>query len=177
MTDPETQVEELYRDAGPRILGYLARRCATPEDAADMFSDVVTVAWKRRRDLPAPPDDVLWLFGVAHNLLAADRRRVVRRSQVVLDLAENLRAQQHVPDHAEAVVLTHVIASLPDVDHEVLTLSVWEGLTAVEIGQVLAMPAVSVRSRLHRARARLRAQLAVDGGVANERSKDSPARR
>ncbi|WP_380164710.1 sigma factor-like helix-turn-helix DNA-binding protein [Jannaschia sp. R86511] len=62
-------------------------------------------------------------------------------------------------------------------DREVLTLSLWEGLTAVEIGQVLAMPAVSVRSRLHRAKARRRAQLAVDEGLANERSQDSPARR
>ena len=177
MTDPEAQVEELYRAAGPRILGYLARRSTNPEDAADMFSEVVTVAWRRRRDLPAPPDDLLWLFGVARNVLTADRRRVVRRSQVVLELAQSLHAQQHVPDHAEAVALAHAITSLPDVDREVLTLSVWEGLTAVEIGEVLSMPAVSVRSRLHRARARLRAQLVIDGKVTDERSRDTPARR
>ncbi len=141
-----------------------------------MFSEVVTVAWRRRRDLPAPPDDVLWLFGVARNVLTADRRRVVRRSQVVLELAKNLHAQQHVPDHAEAVALAEAITSLPDVDREVLTLSVWESLTALEIGEVLGMPAVSVRSRLHRARARLRAQLAADEGAADERSSDSSAR-
>lgn len=161
MTTAEAQFEELYRTAGTRVLGFLARRCDTPEDAADMFGEVVIVAWKRRHDLPEPPEDVLWLFGVARLVLMADRRLTARRTQVVDELARQLSLLTQVPDHAEAVALAQTLASLPELDREVLTLSVWEGLSAVEIGEVLAMPAVSVRSRLHRARARLRTQLAA----------------
>lgn len=162
MSTPEAQFEELYRTAGTRILGFLARRCDSPEDAADMFSEVVMVAWKRRRDLPSPPDDVLWLFGVARLVLLADRRMLARRTRTVNELARQLGPWHHEPDHAGAVALAQSLSSLSDMDREVLTLSVWEGLNAVEIGEVLAIPAVSVRSRLHRARVRLRTQLATD---------------
>lgn len=162
MTTPEAQFEALYRTAGTRVLGFLIRRCDSSEDAAEMFGEVLMVAWKRRDDLPSPPDDTLWLFGVARLVLLADRRLSTRRTQVVNELARHLSLLGHEPDHAGVVALTQTLASLPEMDREVLTLSVWEGLNAVEIGEVLAIPAVSVRSRLHRARARLRTQLATD---------------
>ena len=163
MTDRDQQVNDLYEVAGTRVLGYLARRAESPDDAADMFGDVMVVAWRRRHDLPPPPQDVLWLFGVARRVLAGHRRGARRRDQAVTELARALR--RHVPIAGSQHRLSEVreaIDRLSRVDREVLTLSAWEGLTAVEIGIVLGMPAASVRSRLLRARARLRHAL---GGV------------
>jgi len=51
------------------------------------------------------------------------------------------------------------LAVLDEVDREVLTLTAWEGLTPTEIATVLQFAGGHVRTRLHRARARLRAQL------------------
>ena len=45
VTTPEVHFEALYRTAGTRVLGSLTRRCDTNEDAADMFGEVVMVAW------------------------------------------------------------------------------------------------------------------------------------
>jgi RNA polymerase sigma-70 factor (ECF subfamily) len=51
------------------------------------------------------------------------------------------------------------LAQLAPEDREVLRLSAWEELTPVEIATVLGVSQVAVRSRLHRARRRLRAAL------------------
>lgn len=51
------------------------------------------------------------------------------------------------------------MASLADRDQEVLKLTAWDGLNPAEIAIVLRIPAVTVRSRLMRARARLAAAL------------------
>ena len=48
---------------------------------------------------------------------------------------------------------------LSEEDRELLTLSSWEGLSPGELAVVLGVPAVTLRSRLHRARRRLRAEL------------------
>ncbi|HEX5608852.1 MAG TPA: sigma factor-like helix-turn-helix DNA-binding protein [Solirubrobacterales bacterium] len=49
-------------------------------------------------------------------------------------------------------------------DREVLMLAAWEELEPAQIGEVLGLSAVAVRSRLHRARRRLRQELAWAGG-------------
>jgi RNA polymerase sigma-70 factor (ECF subfamily) len=51
------------------------------------------------------------------------------------------------------------LARLDDADRELLALSAWEGLSPSEIAVVLELPAVTLRSRLHRARRRLRTEL------------------
>jgi RNA polymerase sigma-70 factor (ECF subfamily) len=57
------------------------------------------------------------------------------------------------------------LAELPANDREVLVLTAWEQLTPAEIAVVLGVPAATVRTRLHRARNRLRERLAPDAAV------------
>ncbi|MEA2454226.1 MAG: hypothetical protein QOI45_488, partial [Thermoleophilaceae bacterium] len=61
------------------------------------------------------------------------------------------------------------LARLEEEDREILRLTTWEGQTPSEIAAVLGVPGVSVRSRLHRARKRLRAELLQEdpGALAN----------
>ena len=56
--------------------------------------------------------------------------------------------------------------ALPEQDREVLLLANWEGLTPAEIAIVIGVPAATARTRLHRARGRLRAELERTGHVA-----------
>ena len=48
---------------------------------------------------------------------------------------------------------------MPEQDVEVLLLANWEGLSPAEIAVVIGVPAATARTRLHRARGRLRAEL------------------
>lgn len=160
----QQRVENLYRAHGARVLGYLARRVHPTEDAADLLSEVMLVTWRRRHDLPASPEDVPWVFGVARNLLANPRRSSTRRLAATEDLAAHLRLlpRWEGPHREAGMDLRAALARLDDLDREIVTLSVWEQLSSTEIAVVLTMPAATVRSRQARARARPRTSLDDD---------------
>jgi RNA polymerase sigma-70 factor (ECF subfamily) len=163
MTAP---VESLFRDHGPAVLGYLARRVDVPADAADLLSETMLVAWRRQQDVPSPPADRPWLFGVARNVLANHRRSTRRRTAATQALAETLRHPPPSTPSAAALDIRHSLAQLEELDREIVTLSAWEGFTSGEISQIVGIPSSTVRARLARARATLRARLTDTAGVA-----------
>jgi RNA polymerase sigma-70 factor (ECF subfamily) len=80
--------------------------------------------------------------------------------------------EPEVPGHAERVaadvtaqavrpLLDAALAGLPAADRDVLLLVAWEQLSYQEVSRALAIPVGTVRSRLHRARAKVRQ--ALDG--------------
>lgn len=161
----EARRERAFRalfDANHRaILAYALRRTASAQDAADLLGDVVLVAWRRIDDVPEGDAARLWLYGVARNALANHRRGGRRRDHLTERLASAI--EPVVADPSEAVAdrlwVRAALAELGDDDREVLTLAVWEGLAPREIAVVLDLPAATVRTRLHRARARMRTEL------------------
>jgi RNA polymerase sigma-70 factor (ECF subfamily) len=96
---------------------------------------------------------------VARRVLANQRRGTRRRAALGERLAEVL-AEHAAPDPAEelgtAATMRAALAGLAEGDREVLLLAGWEGLTATEIAVVMDVPPATVRTRLHRARGRLR---------------------
>lgn len=66
---------------------------------------------------------------------------------------------QQVTPMSEDDSLTQAIASLPKIEGQVIHLFYLEGLSAQEIGNVLEIPTGTVKSRLFRARARLKQAL------------------
>jgi len=168
--DPETRFRRLFDDAERDLLAYALRRVERPEDAADIVAETFLVAWRRLDDVPPGAAARLWLYGVARRQLANQRRGHARRSQLVDRLRRELPgalalAGTGQDDRAEAV--RGALARLTDEDRELLTLTSWEGLSPGEVATVLELPAVTLRSRLHRARKRLRSELEREGpGVA-----------
>jgi RNA polymerase sigma-70 factor (ECF subfamily) len=65
------------------------------------------------------------------------------------------------------------VAALPEPERDALLLHVWEGLPYDDIATAQGVPVGTVRSRLHRARGRLR-ELAAPGGEEAYESSDSP---
>jgi RNA polymerase sigma-70 factor (ECF subfamily) len=135
------------------MLAYLIRRAAA-EDAADLLAEVYLVAWRRRADLPPGDERRLWLFGVARRVLAAHHRTTAAR----LD-AESVSTEGCAPeksdDHQRAEAVRSALASLSDLDRELVTLTTWEGLSPAEAARAVGITAGTARVRLHRARARL----------------------
>ena len=162
--DAQTRFRRLFDDTERDLLGYAVRRVSRPEDAADVVAETFLVAWRRLDDVPPGAEARLWLYGVARRQLANQRRGQLRRSQ----LADRLRAELPgalaaatggAGEDERAADVRAALARLGDEDRELLRLSSWEGLSPGEIATVLELPAVTLRSRLHRARKRLRAEL------------------
>ncbi|MFN8111071.1 MAG: sigma-70 family RNA polymerase sigma factor [Thermoleophilia bacterium] len=156
-----SDVEDLYRRTAPELLGYLVRRVRVREDAADLLAELYLLAWRRRDALPAPPDDRLWLFGAARRLVLAHHRDEVRRHAAASDLRELLAvapAPQDASDEPDPRV-RRALAALPEPDRELLTLTVWEGLTPAQAAAIAGIRPGAARVRLHRARRRLASAL------------------
>ncbi|MCW2758994.1 MAG: subfamily polymerase sigma-24 subunit [Nocardioidaceae bacterium] len=164
MSDPRAdRFRELYAANVHRITGYALRRVASPEDAADVVAETFLVAWRRTLDLPAGEEARLWLYGVARRVLANHRRGVVRRERLGWKLRDQLGRQIHVDDPADELIETRAVRvameRLGELDREVLRLHVWEQLEPREIAVVLGLRPEAVRTRLSRARVRLRTEL------------------
>jgi RNA polymerase sigma-70 factor (ECF subfamily) len=116
------------------------------------------VAWRRLDEVPVDDSARLYLYGVARRVLANHRRGQLRRDR----LAERLRLElaEVTPDHAGlsdiSAVIRDGLAQLSDSDRELIMLTAWDGLDPREAAVVLGVPARTVRTRLHRARTRLR---------------------
>jgi RNA polymerase sigma-70 factor (ECF subfamily) len=182
-TDHHDRFRELYTRHFEALLAYALRRVSRPEDAADVVADTFLVAWRRRSHLPAGDEAKLWLYGVARNMLANQRRGERRRDRLGEALRERLAASEalrSVPDLAEEVAgqasVREALARLGDLDREVLMLTAWEELEPREIAEVLGINAAAVRTRLSRARARLRQLLGDDHAVAGHVAQGTASR-
>lgn len=156
--DPDqARFEELYSATRVDLLAYLARRCASAEDAADLLAETYLIAWRKLDQLPNGAEARLWLFGVARRLLLKQARR--RRVAVALTerLAGEIRAAHSTSpiDESQHAALRAALAQLAPLDREILTLTAWEGLAPREISAVMHMFTNAIRIRLHRCRTRL----------------------
>ncbi|MGW5265062.1 RNA polymerase sigma factor [Microbispora sp. NPDC004025] len=163
--EPAARFEAVYRETYGRLTAYAARRCDSPQDAADVVAEVYTVAWRRLDDLPEGDEAVLWLYGVARNVVANHRRGEVRRQARSAELDADLAdLYGDSPESGiELAAIGEAFLSLSDDDRELLALVAWEGLGREEIAMALGLSRNAVRIRLHRARRRFSRALAEAG--------------
>ena len=123
------------------------------------------IAFERRHTFDGSRDTARpWLYGIATNLLAKHRRGEARRLRAVARLASQRLAvtdpEGGVDDAIDAAGLwdrvAGVVAALPEPERDALLLHVWEGLSYDDVADALGIPVGTVRSRLNRARRRLR---------------------
>jgi RNA polymerase sigma-70 factor (ECF subfamily) len=152
VSDEQAEFEALFLGTRAPLLAYLTRR-APVEDAADLLAEVYLVAWRRRADLPPGDERRLWLFGVARRVLAEHYRATGVRGD-----AEGAAGEAGLPkarDDRRGEAVRSALASLSDLDRELVTLTTWEGMGPAEAARVVGITAGTARVRLHRARARL----------------------
>jgi RNA polymerase sigma-70 factor, ECF subfamily len=158
---PAERFDALFRAHHAPVLRYLQRRTG-PSEAADLAADVFVVVWRRLEDTPAD-SALLWLYGIAHHVLANHHRGRRRRAHLAAELADSLRRATPADEPTTlSLQVRAALATLPADDREVLTLTVWEELRPAEIATVIGMAPGTVRVRLHRARSRLQAALATN---------------
>lgn len=149
---------------------YAARRLGG-EVADDLVAETFTTAFQQRHRYDpargAGADARPWLFGIATNLVGRHRRAEARRFKAMarvpalVDHDEPLadRAADRVVARAVRRELAAALAALPARHRDVLLLVAWGDLGYEEVAQALGIPVGTVRSRLHRARSKLREAL------------------
>ena len=163
----------LFDRHAPHIHRYLARR-AGRQVADDLVAETFLTAFAKRDRYDLGYSDARpWLYGIATNLVGQHRRDEARQYRI----RQGAVTEPEVPDHADRVaagvtaqatraLLDAALAALSAGDRDVLLLIAWEQLTYQEVSRALAIPAGTVRSRLHRARTKVRQVLAGTGAAA-----------
>ncbi|MCW2913498.1 MAG: sig49 [Actinomycetia bacterium] len=165
LREPE-RFAEIFDRYYPEVHGYVARRLG-PSLADDVTAETFLIAFDRRdrydlaRPLARP-----WLYGIASNLISRHHRAELRQYRALARVGP----EQPVDGPAERAVvridaqstrgrLAAALAEIAPDDRDVLLLVAWAGLNGEEAAHSLGIPAGTVRSRLHRARTKVRAAL------------------
>ncbi|WP_344272836.1 RNA polymerase sigma factor, partial [Actinomadura napierensis] len=143
-----------------------AARRLGDQAADDVVAETFLAAFRRRGryDL-ARPDARPWLYGIAANLIGKHRRSETRMLQAlartgadpVTDAID--RADARVSAAAVSRRLAGALADLPARDRDVLLLVAWADLSYQQVAEALSIPVGTVRSRLNRARRKVREAL------------------
>jgi RNA polymerase sigma factor (sigma-70 family) len=165
--DPES-LALFYRRHVVAVERYAVRRCAQPDDVADLVSATflsvldTAPAFDERRG-PALP----WLLGVAHHLLARSFFESERQDMLAariggqrkVDGEDFARLEEAIDAAKDLKAVEGALAGMSFAEREVIWLTSRDALSTEEAAQVLGVSLATFRVRLHRARRTLRRAL------------------
>jgi RNA polymerase sigma-70 factor (ECF subfamily) len=175
MCDRETaeqRFEALYVAHYRAIAGYVLRR--VPADAADdVIAQVFAVAWRRFGEVPAPPGDRLWLFGVARHTVSDQQRSERRRFHLHARLTQDAATAASRPavpghpagEHPRGEQIRAALDALRPADREALQLVLWDELSHAAAAAVLGCSPNAFEIRYRRARNTVREAVIAMGAV------------
>ncbi|MFI9580479.1 RNA polymerase sigma factor [Streptomyces sp. NPDC052236] len=154
---------QVFDEHAGQVHRHVVRATGSWATAEDVVSLTFFEAWRLRESVRPDGDSVLpWLLGIATNVLRNTRRAARRHSaalsrlriETVPDLADEVTDRMRDADRLTAAVAA--LKRLRPADREVFMLCVWSGLEYAQAAEALGVPIGTIRSRLSRARARLR---------------------
>ena len=157
----------LERYQGP-LLRFSMRMCRNTADAEDVLQESLLAAARGLPEFRGDSSLSSWLYSIARSFCIKQRRGLAakaRRSATVGDDEARVLPDEHdvpeqsVANHELSTAFDTALRELPEDYREVLLLRDVEGLTAPEVAESLSLNVPQVKSRLHRARVALRAQL------------------
>jgi RNA polymerase sigma-70 factor (ECF subfamily) len=185
---PENLTPELvFREYAPRIYNLARRMLGNDADAEDVTQDVLLQVVRKLDTFRGDSQIATWLHRVTVNAALAHRQKRANRQkreggEVTDDLDQvgptwsgaavkrwNVSPDEPVLAAEQAELIDKAIGQLPEPFRDVYVLADVEGLPNAEIAEILGLSVAAVKSRLHRARLRMRDALAphFEGEVAS----------
>lgn len=172
--DRKVAFERLVRPHLDRLYRLAWRLAGSKAEAEDLFQELLVKTYGRLDDLAGIDDPGSWLARVMYNLFIDERRRFQRRRLHTVEegamagdgLAGLPGGEDPVRDHErheKILALDAALAELSDEHRIIVLLHDTEGYKLNEIQGLTGLPLGTVKSRLHRARARLREILVREG--------------
>lgn len=165
--DPDA-FEAFYREHVDAVERFVMRRVDDPYLVADLTAEVflaaIDSAHTFRPDRGTPTG---WLYGVAQNVVSAERRRRARELQANRRIAgrrllgpdDVARLEERIDAEARVRALSAAMDRLTAAERAVLELVALDGLSVKDAALALGIGPVTARVRLHRARRLIRDQL------------------
>ena len=151
--------EQLWETFSAPLLEFIRRRMADPHSAEDILQDVFLKIHARIDTLHQQDRVAAWIYQIARNAIA-DYYRAQRPTS---DLPETLVAPDDPTDGDVVRDLLPCVAAmvdaLPSPYREALRLTEYEGLSQKELSDRLGISLSGAKSRVQRARAKLKEQL------------------
>ncbi|MBL1288305.1 RNA polymerase sigma factor [Streptomyces sp. NPDC057067] len=170
----------LYEEYARAVYNHAYRLTGDWWTAEEVLSETFLAAWRTRQAIEPEGDSLRpWLLGIATNKARNANRGRGRRlaflarrpaPEPVADIADATAGR--VDDARRLAAVQRALGGLRRQEREVLVLCVWSGLDYAEAAEALGVPVGTVRSRLSRARTRLRRLTDDELG----RAPDGPAR-
>lgn len=182
MRSPATRARDFLALVEPLrdVLYRHARRAAAREDdAADLVQEAVLVAWREFERFEPGTNFRAWIFRILVQITMRHNRRCGRRREVTLAtddepidadplaMLEREEAWQMLLGDAERLMeviddrLARALRALDDTARQCLLLRLHAGFSYREIASILGVPLGTAMSHVHRARLRLREELAA----------------
>jgi len=140
----------LYRRWHPRLFRLACRLTGNTEDARDVLQDAALTIARDLHKLRDPSKFSAWAYTIVRRRTADYIHKAVRQRDLsqetvdVVDVAE------------EALSLKQALSQLSETDHLMLVLFYQDGFRGIEIAAALGIPLGTVKSRLFKARDRLK---------------------
>lgn len=179
-TDNNLAFERLVRPHFERLYRLAWRLAGSKAEAEDLFQELLIKAYAKIDDLASIEQPGPWLCRVMYNLFIDERRRFARTRMHTVDEGQLAGdGIEGLPGNADSGAdpvtnnqrreqiqsLDKALAQLSDEHRMVVLLHDTEGYKLKEIEALTGVPVGTVKSRLHRARARLREFLSADGTI------------
>ena len=154
--------DELFARYHKPLYGFFGRRLNNSERAEDLTQETFLAVIRAVSRYEPRASVRTYLYGIALNLLAAERRRIFRNSawSSALGLGTTEPNTDRTPD--SVLWVRQAMERLDASDREILMLREYEQLSYSEIAELLRIPVNTVRSRLFRSRLALKSYLESD---------------
>lgn len=174
MAETNDTFERLVRPHFDRLYRLAWRLAGRKAEAEDLFQELLIKAYGKLDELVKIDEPGSWLSRVMYNLFIDERRRFARRRLHTVEegqmAGDGLAGIPGVEDPLldrerweKIRALDAALSQLSDDHRIVVLLHDTEGYKLQEIHDITGIPVGTVKSRLHRARARLREILTQDG--------------
>lgn len=157
-------VRALVAGSYPHVLRFARTLCATPQDAEDAAQEAVIILYRRIGMLRATAALGSWMFRIVRNECLRRARVAMRRRDTPwgVDVACDA-VEDDVLARLEAEAVVAAIVALPEDLRRVLIMRDVQGWSGRGVAQELGLSVAAMKSRLHRARAMVRAALVSEG--------------
>ncbi len=161
-------IAALVSGAHPHVQRFARSLCATPEDAEDAAQEALIILYRKIGMLRATGALASWMFRIVRNECLRRARPLLGARPVPGERpAVGERSFRSVEDEVlgrlEAGRVAEAIAALPEDQRRVLIMRDVQGLAGRTVADALGLSTAAMKSRLHRARAAVRAAT-VGGG-------------
>ncbi|MFJ8038968.1 RNA polymerase sigma factor [Kitasatospora sp. NPDC096147] len=154
----EASIAVLVAGAYPHVRRFAFSLCASSQDAEDAAQDAMIVLFRKVGTLRASAALASWMFRIVRNECLRRARHLVHVDGPGVEVLAP-SAEEDALAGLEVERVAAAVAALPDDQRRVLIMRDVRGLPGRTVADALGLSTPAMKSRLHRARATLRAAL------------------